>query len=52
MTLLAQYLENNHFSFWNMGHPYMQYKLDLGASILDREVFLLKWLKEVNLFSI
>jgi len=45
MTLLAQYLEKNNYSFWNMGHPYMQYKLDLGAHILKREDFLIKWLK-------
>ena len=48
MTLLARYLEKNQYSFWNMGHPYMQYKLDLGAHILNREEFLIKWLKEVN----
>jgi len=49
MTLLAQYLEKNQYSFWNMGHPYMQYKIDLGAIILSRENFLLKWLKKVKL---
>jgi len=48
MTLLAKYLEKNHYSFWNMGHPYMQYKIDLGATILSREDFLLKWLKKVQ----
>jgi len=48
MTLLAQYLEKNQYSFWNMGHPYMQYKLDLGAVILSREDFLVKWLRKVN----
>jgi len=47
MTLLCQYLEKNQYSFWNMGHPYMQYKLDLGAHILNREDFLIKWLKKV-----
>lgn len=47
MTLLAKYLESNNYSFWNMGHPYMQYKLDLGAHILKREDFLIKWLKKV-----
>jgi len=45
MTLLAQYLEKNNYSFWNMGHPYMQYKIDLGAHILNREDFLIKWLQ-------
>lgn len=47
MTLLSQYLKKNNYSFWNMGHPYMQYKLDLGATILKREDFLIKWLKKV-----
>ena len=46
MTLLAQYLEKNSYTFWNMGHPYMQYKLDLGAQILKREEFLIKWLNK------
>ena len=48
MTLLCQYLEENQFSFWNMGHPYMQYKLDLGATILSREDFLVKWLSKIK----
>ena len=48
MTLLCQYLEKNNYSFWNMGHPYMQYKIDLGATILKREDFLIRWLKVVN----
>ena len=48
MTLLAQYLENNNYSFWNMGHPYMQYKLDLGAHILTREKFLIRWLQKIK----
>jgi len=48
MTLLSQYLEKNQYSFWNMGHPYMQYKIDLGAKILSREEFLIKWLKVLS----
>lgn len=48
MTLLAQYLEKNQYSFWNMGHPYMQYKIDLGAQVLDREEFLIKWLRVLS----
>lgn len=48
MTLLSKYLQNNNFSFWNMGHPYMQYKIDLGAIVLSRSDFLLRWLKAVN----
>ncbi|MCK5111319.1 MAG: hypothetical protein KAQ94_07340 [Arcobacteraceae bacterium] len=49
MTLLAQYLDKNNYSFWNLGHPYMQYKIDLGAKILSRNDFLIKWIKEINI---
>ncbi len=48
MTLLSQYLEKNNFSFWNLGHPYMQYKLDLGAKVLSRVDFLEKWLRNIG----
>ena len=43
MVLLALYLEENNFSFWNLGHPYMQYKFDLGAITYSREEFLKRW---------
>lgn len=46
LVLLAQYLEKEHFLFWNLGHPYMDYKLKLGAKILSREEFLKKFLIE------
>lgn len=45
---LGFYLENNKFSFWNLGHPYMQYKFDLGAKLYAREEFLKKWLVEIQ----
>ncbi len=48
MTLLANYLEENNYAFWNMGHPHMKYKLDLGAKVLIRDDFLKIWLKEVK----
>ena len=48
MVLLALYLEKNNFSFWNLGHPYMQYKFDLGAISYSREEFLKRWLKDSN----
>ena len=44
LVLLAKYLEKHHFSFWNLGHPYMEYKLKLGAKVLTREEFLKKFL--------
>ncbi len=48
MTLLANHLKEDNYSFWNLGHPYMQYKLDMGAKVLSRDIFLEKWLKEIN----
>ena len=44
MVLLALYLQKNNYSFWNLGHPYMQYKFDLGAISFSREEFLKRWL--------
>lgn len=41
---LAALLENTGFSFWNLGQALMQYKLDLGAQVLERHEFLAKWL--------
>ncbi|QKJ27950.1 leucyl, phenylalanyl-tRNA-protein transferase [Aliarcobacter cibarius] len=48
MVLLALYLEKNNFSFWNLGHPYMQYKFDLGAKLYSREDFLKRWLTQIQ----
>lgn len=45
LTLLAEYLQKSGFDFWNLGHPYMQYKLNLGAKVLSREEFLDIWFK-------
>ncbi|WP_419678098.1 hypothetical protein ACN2EN_01675 [Aliarcobacter lanthieri] len=47
MVLLGLYLKNENFIFWNLGHPYMQYKFDLGAKLYSREEFLNRWLKAV-----
>lgn len=43
LVLLANYLKQNNYSFWNLGHPHMDYKLDLGAKIYSREDFLKRW---------
>lgn len=43
LVLLALYLKKNSYSFWNLGHPYMQYKFDLGAKVYSREEFLKRW---------
>ncbi len=46
LVLLAQYLQANGFSFWNLGQCYMPYKLMLGAKIFERKTFLKQWYKE------
>ena len=43
MVLLSQVLQKNGFAFWNLGHPYMEYKNSLGAKIYTREEFLKRW---------
>jgi Leu/Phe-tRNA-protein transferase len=48
LTLTAKYLEANNYAFWNLGHPYMMYKTDLGAKVLFRKEFLYRWLREVE----
>lgn len=47
MVLLAKYLEQNDYAFWNMGHPYMDYKFDLGAKVYSREDFLTLWQQNI-----
>ena len=49
LVLLAQYLEQNAFSFWNLGHPHMEYKKRLGCAIYSRSEFLDRWLKSTQL---
>ena len=44
LVLLSNYLQKNNYSFWNLGHPYMQYKFDLGAITYSRKEFLKRWL--------
>jgi len=46
LILLALYLQENGFAFWNLGQSYMPYKLMLGAKIVEREDFLKRWYVE------
>lgn len=46
LVLLNYYLEENHYSFWNLGHPQLQYKLDLGAQVYSRNDFLIRWFNQ------
>ncbi|MEA1914202.1 MAG: hypothetical protein U9N30_02700 [Campylobacterota bacterium] len=48
LVLLAQYLEKEGCSFWNLGHPYMDYKLQLGAKVYTRKEFLSRWFEARN----
>ena len=41
---LALLLKHSGVSFWNMGHPYMSYKFDLGATEYQRDDFLKLWI--------
>ncbi len=46
LVLLALYLKDKSFTFWNLGQCYMPYKLMLGAKIVEREEFLKRWYEE------
>jgi len=48
LVLLAKYLQNNGFAFWNLGHPHMTYKQKLGAKTYTRGEFLQRWRKVVS----
>ncbi len=48
LVLLAQYLQKERFSFWNLGHPHMEYKQRLGCTVLSREKFLQRWRKAIQ----
>lgn len=42
LVLLGHHLESEGVHFWNLGHPHMEYKIDLGAKIVRRNNFLNK----------
>jgi len=48
LVLLAQYLEKEGFSFWNLGQPYMAYKFALGGKVYERSAFLERWFKTME----
>ena len=47
MALLNNYLKKEGYDFWNLGHACLQYKLDMGAKVLERADFLKKWKKSI-----
>ncbi len=44
MVLLAERLRNLGYVFWNMGYPWMDYKIALGARLVPRLEFLERWI--------
>lgn len=48
LTLTAQYLKQEAFDFWNLGHACMPYKRHLGAQTFPREKFLHLWKKSTQ----
>ena len=48
LVLLAKYLENNDFEFWNLGHSHMEYKQRLGCKTYSRNEFLKRWDRAVK----
>lgn len=42
---LTKALQERQLSFWNLGHPHMPYKMELGAEIVSRADFLERWRK-------
>lgn len=48
LVYLAQELKKREFSFWNLGHPHMEYKKRLGVKVYSRELFLQRWEEAIN----
>ena len=51
LVLLADHLDANGFAFMNLGQPYMDYKVALGAKIYGRKAFLERWFEMQSLSS-
>jgi Leu/Phe-tRNA-protein transferase len=51
LVLLAQELEKLDFDFFNLGQPYMPYKLELGAKVYGRDRFLKRWFKSIKIME-
>lgn len=47
LVLLNNYLKENSFSFWNLGHPQLEYKIELGAKVYTRSEFLERLKSEI-----
>ena len=47
LVLLARFLQEQGFAFWNLGQSYMPYKFHLGAKQYDRQAFLNLWYQHI-----
>jgi Leu/Phe-tRNA-protein transferase len=47
LVLLAQFLQEHGFAFWNLGQSYMPYKFHLGAKQYKRSHFLKLWYENI-----
>lgn len=47
LVLLNDHLKENGYKLWNLGHPQLQYKIDLGAKIYNRKSFLEMWFEQI-----
>ncbi|MBN2440290.1 MAG: hypothetical protein JXJ04_03065 [Spirochaetales bacterium] len=43
LVCLGIILKQAGYACWNLGHPYMQYKINVGSKILKRPDFLAQW---------
>jgi hypothetical protein len=48
LHMLAGHLWQRGVDLWNLGHPYMDYKVKLGARITSREEFIPRWNEAVS----
>ncbi len=48
LVLLALWLKEHGFTFWNLGQPYMDYKMALGAKVYERGAFLKRWFEAIS----
>ncbi|MGA1933586.1 hypothetical protein ACH5BF_12860 [Arcobacter sp. YIC-464] len=47
LVLTGEYLKNNNYKIWNLGHSEMEYKIALGAKVYKRMEFLEEWYRFV-----
>lgn len=48
LVVTGEYLKKERYKIWNLGHPYMEYKIKLGAKIYTREQFIKRWIEAIK----